>query len=80
MLFDDVKLLCYDINEIYGIVGIDFKKLFDVCEVIVCVVDDLLFDEFKCYFGEILVIGFVKIFGYFVGIVVNNGILFSEFV
>jgi 3-methylcrotonyl-CoA carboxylase beta subunit len=77
-LLDDVKPPRYDINEIYGIVGTDLKKPFDVREVIARVVDDSSFDEFKRYFGETLVTGFATIFGHPVGIVANNGILFSE--
>ena len=68
----------YDINEIYGIVGTDLKKPFDVREVIARIVDDSQFDEFKRYFGETLVTGFAEIYGHPVGIVANNGILFSE--
>mgnify|MGYP000011706068 FL=1 len=68
----------YDAKEIYGIVGTDLKKPFDVREVIARVVDDSSFDEFKQYFGETLVTGFAEIFGMPVGIVANNGILFSE--
>ena len=58
--------------------GTDLKKPFDVREVIARVVDDSSFDEFKRYFGETLVTGFATIFGHPVGIVANNGILFSE--
>lgn len=68
----------YDAKEIYGIVGTDLKKPFDVKEVIARLVDGSDFDEFKQYYGSTLVCGFSRIFGYPVGIVANNGILFSE--
>ncbi|MCH8538053.1 MAG: methylcrotonoyl-CoA carboxylase [Alkalimonas sp.] len=68
----------YDAKEIYGIVGTDLKKPFDVKEVIARLVDGSDFDEFKQYYGSTLVCGFARIFGYPVGIVANNGILFSE--
>lgn len=77
-LLEDVKPPRYAIEEIYGIVGTDLKKPFDVREIIARIVDDSSFDEFKQYFGDTLVCGFSKIFGMPVGIVANNGILFSE--
>jgi len=77
-ILQDVKPPRYNIREVYGIVGTDLKKPFDVREVIARVVDDSQFDEFKRYFGETLVTGFAQIYGHPVGIVANNGILFSE--
>lgn len=77
-IVDAVKPPRYAADEIYGIVGTDLKKPFDVKEVIARIVDDSSFDEFKQYFGETLVTGFAKIWGMPVGIVANNGILFSE--
>ncbi|MCG7568736.1 MULTISPECIES: carboxyl transferase domain-containing protein [Pseudoalteromonas] len=74
----EIKAPRYDIHELYGIVGTDLKKSFDVREVIARVVDDSSFDEFKRYFGETLVTGFAEIYGHPVGIVANNGVLFSE--
>ena len=68
----------YAAKEIYGIVGTDLKKPFDVKEVIARIVDGSEFDEFKQYYGSTLVCGFSRIFGYPVGIIANNGILFSE--
>lgn len=68
----------YDIEDIYGIVGTDLKKPFDVKEVIARVVDNSDFDEFKANYGTTLVCGFAHIYGYPVGIIANNGILFSE--
>lgn len=68
------------VDELYGIVGVNFKRSFDVWEVIVRIVDGSRFIEFKVFYGDILVIGFVWIFGYLVGIVGNNGVFFFEFV
>ncbi len=65
-------------RELYGIVGTDLKKPFDVKEVIARIVDDSQFDEFKALFGETLVCGFAHIHSMPIGIVANNGILFSE--
>jgi 3-methylcrotonyl-CoA carboxylase beta subunit len=68
----------YDAQEIYGVVGTDLKKPFDVREVIARIVDGSDFDEFKQLYGPTLVCGFARIFGNPIGIVANNGILFSE--
>jgi len=68
----------YSADEIYGIVGTDLRKQFDVREVIARLVDGSEFDEFKRYYGSTLVTGFARIHGYPVGIIANNGILFSE--
>ncbi|WP_425405191.1 carboxyl transferase domain-containing protein [Hwanghaeella sp.] len=68
----------YDPAEIYGVVPADTRKPFDVREVIARVVDGSEFDEFKHLYGTTLVCGFAHIWGYPVGIVANNGILFSE--
>lgn len=65
-------------DELYGIVGDNLKKNFDVREVIARVVDGSKFDEFKALYGDTLVTGFARIFGYPVGIIGNNGVLFSE--
>jgi len=67
-----------DPSELYGIVGTDLKKPYDVREVIGRIVDSSDFDEFKRYYGDTLVTGFAHIHGYPVGIVANNGVLFSE--
>ncbi|RUR31642.1 carboxyl transferase domain-containing protein [Vreelandella nanhaiensis] len=67
-----------DPAELYGIVGTDLKKPFDVREVIGRIVDGSNFDEFKRYYGDTLVTGFAHIHGHPVGIVANNGVLFSE--
>lgn len=74
----EVKPPRFDTKEIYGIVPADSKQTFDVKEIIARVVDDSDFDEFKPLYGTTLVCGFARIFGYPVGIVANNGILFGE--
>jgi 3-methylcrotonyl-CoA carboxylase beta subunit len=68
----------YAAHDIYGIVPDDPRKTYDVREVIARIVDGSEFDEFKRLYGETLVTGFARIWGYPVGIVANNGILFSE--
>jgi 3-methylcrotonyl-CoA carboxylase beta subunit len=68
----------YPGHEIYGVVPKDSRQPYDVREIIARVVDDSDFDEFKALFGTTLVCGFARIWGYPVGIVANNGILFSE--
>jgi len=68
----------YDPAEIYGIVSADPKKPYDVRQVIARLVDASEFDEFKPLYGQTLVTGFAHIWGYPVGILANNGILFSE--
>jgi 3-methylcrotonyl-CoA carboxylase beta subunit len=74
----EVKAPLYKAEEIYGIVPQDTRKPFDVREIIARLVDGSEFQEFKERFGTTLVTGFAKIHGYMVGIVANNGILFSE--
>lgn len=68
----------YATEEIYGIVPSDMRFQYDVREVIARLVDGSEFDEFKALFGSTLVCGFARVCGYPVGIVANNGILFSE--
>jgi len=68
----------YSIDELYGITTCDLRKPFDVKEVIARLVDGSEFDEFKALYGTTLVCGFAHLYGYPVGIVANNGILFSE--
>jgi 3-methylcrotonyl-CoA carboxylase beta subunit len=67
-----------DPNEIPGIVPTDYRKPYDVREVIARIVDGSEFDEFKALYGTTLICGFAHVFGYPVGILANNGILFSE--
>lgn len=68
----------YDTREIYGVIPKDSKKSYDVREVIARVVDGSEFHEFKALYGTTLICGFARIEGFNVGIVANNGILFSE--
>ena len=68
----------YDPRELYGILPIDLKKPVDSREVIARIVDGSLFHEFKERYAPTLVTGFARIMGYPVGILANNGVLFSE--
>ena len=68
----------YEPEELYGVIPTDARKPFDVREVIARIVDGSRFDEFKQLYGTTLVCGFAHLFGYPVGIIGNNGILFSE--
>ena len=68
----------YDINELDGVVSADLKRQYDVREVIARLVDASEFDEFKALYGTTLVSGFAHIHGIPIGILGNNGILFSE--
>jgi len=65
-------------EEIYGVVPVDGRKPFDVRDIIARIVDGSEFAEFKKLYGTTLVCGFAHIWGYPVGIIANNGILFSE--
>jgi 3-methylcrotonyl-CoA carboxylase beta subunit len=68
----------YDAEELYGVIPVSPRTPFDVREVIARVVDAAEFDEFKARYGATLVTGFAQIEGRSVGILANNGILFSE--
>ncbi len=68
----------YDPAEIYGIVSADSRKPYDVREVIARLVDGSRFDEFKERYGATLVTGFARLHGFLIGIIANNGVLFSE--
>jgi len=68
----------YDPREIYGVVNADVRKPYDVREVIARIVDGSRFDEFKRRYATTLVTGFARLHGFLVGIVANNGVLFSE--
>jgi 3-methylcrotonyl-CoA carboxylase beta subunit len=68
----------YAAEELYGVVPTDSKKPFDVREIIARLVDDSEFDEWKARYGTTLVTGFAHLWGMPVGIIANNGILFSE--
>ena len=65
-------------EELYGVIPADIRTPYDVREVIARIVDGSEFDEFKKLYGTTLVCGFAHLYGYPVGIVANNGILFSE--
>jgi len=68
----------YDPSDLYGIIPRDNRKSYDVREVIARLVDGSRFHEFKALYGTTLVCGFARLLGYPVGIIANNGILFSE--
>ena len=68
----------YDTSDIYGIVPADLKEQYDVKEVIARIVDNSELEEFKGKYGNTLVTGFAHIMGFPVGIIANNGVLFSE--
>jgi 3-methylcrotonyl-CoA carboxylase beta subunit len=67
-----------DAQELYGVINADPRKPYDVHEVVARIVDGSDFDEFKARYGTTLVTGFARIHGYPVGVVANNGVLFSE--
>ncbi len=68
----------HDPSELYGVVPVDYRRGYDVREVISRVVDGSRLHEFKPLYGETLVCGFARLMGHPVGILANNGILFSE--
>jgi 3-methylcrotonyl-CoA carboxylase beta subunit len=68
----------YDPKELSGIAGMNLRRQIPIHEVIARIVDGSVFSEFKPLYGPTLVTGFAKIYGHPVGIVANNGILFSE--
>ncbi len=68
----------YGAEEIYGVIPTDTRKPYDVREIIARVVDASQFDEFKARFGTTLICGFAHIHGMPIGIVANNGVLFSD--
>jgi 3-methylcrotonyl-CoA carboxylase beta subunit len=74
----EVREPLFSAEEIYGVVPVDGRKPFDVRDIIARIVDGSDFDEFKKLYGQTLVCGFAHIWGYPVGIIANNGILFSE--
>jgi acetyl-CoA carboxylase carboxyltransferase component len=69
---------CYDSDELYGIVPSEPRRSFEMREVIARIVDGSRFHEFKASYGATLICGFARIMGYPVGIIANNGVLFSE--
>ena len=68
----------YDPDELLGIGSIDVRKPFEVREIIARIVDDSHFEEFKANYGTTLVTGWAHLHGYPIGILGNNGILFSD--
>ena len=68
----------YDPREIYGIVNADTRQPYEVREIVARLVDGSRFDEFKERYGATLVTGFARLHGFLVGLVANNGVLFSE--
>jgi 3-methylcrotonyl-CoA carboxylase beta subunit len=78
MLLRDVVEPKYPAQELYGVIPVDTRKPFDVREVIARIVDGSVFQEFKARYGTTLVCGFAHLYGMPVGIIANNGILFSE--
>ncbi|MGN8111022.1 carboxyl transferase domain-containing protein [Paraburkholderia sp. 22098] len=78
LMLQEPKPPRYDVKSMYGVIPVDTRKPFDIREVIARIVDDSAFDEFKARYGTTLVCGFAHIWGHPVGIIANNGILFSE--
>ena len=76
--FEEPEEPAYDPKEIYGVLPRDVRKPYDVREVIARLADGSRFEEFKARYGTTLVCGFARLSGFLVGIVANNGILFSE--
>ncbi|HEY5900928.1 MAG TPA: carboxyl transferase domain-containing protein, partial [Anaerolineales bacterium] len=68
----------YSAEELYGILPASFREAYDVREIIARLVDGSKFREFKARYGTTLLCGFARIWGYPVGIIANNGVLFSE--
>jgi 3-methylcrotonyl-CoA carboxylase beta subunit len=74
----EVEPPAYDIGELYGVLSADDRIPFEAIEVIARLVDGSRFHEFKPDWGESIVTGFARIHGHLVGIIANNGIIFSE--
>ena len=74
----DVEPPAHDIGELYGVISADDRLPFDGIEVIARLVDGSRFHEFKPDWGESIVTGFARIHGHLVGVIANNGIIFSE--
>ncbi|MBI1774965.1 MAG: methylcrotonoyl-CoA carboxylase [Proteobacteria bacterium] len=78
LALDEPKEPLWDADELYGVLPPDRRTPYDVRDVIARIVDASELDEFKSLYGATLVCGFARIWGYPVGIIANNGILFSE--
>jgi len=74
----EVKEPAYPVDELYGLAPLDLKKPVDARELIARIVDGSSFQEFKERYAPTIVTGFAKIMGFPVGIIANNGIIFSE--
>jgi 3-methylcrotonyl-CoA carboxylase beta subunit len=74
----DTEEPAYDPRELYGVVNADVRKPYDVREVIARLVDGSRFDEFKERYAPTVVTGFARLHGFLIGIIANNGVLFSE--
>ncbi|GGZ24282.1 carboxyl transferase domain-containing protein [Asticcacaulis endophyticus] len=74
----EVQAPAYDLEELYGLIPADPKQPIDARELIGRIVDGSQFDEFKPLYGETLITGFAHLYGYPVGIIANNGVLFSQ--
>ncbi len=74
----EVEAPYYDPTELYGIIPDDIKKVFDMREVIARIVDGSLFHEYQPDYGTTLVCGYANIWGWKVGILANNGVLFND--
>ncbi len=74
----DVEPPAHDIGELYGVISADDRVPFEAIEIIARLVDGSRFHEFKPDWGESIVTGFARIHGHLVGIIANNGIIFSE--
>lgn len=72
------KAPLYPVEELNGLIPVDPKKSFNIREIIARIVDGSQMEEFKALYGTTLVCGFAHLFGYPVGIIANNGVLFSE--
>ena len=78
VLTREVRPPAYDPGEINGVLPSNARSVYDVREVIARVIDGSEFDEFKALYGTTLVCGYAHIYGHLVGIIANNGVLFSE--
>ena len=75
---EEFKSPRYNMEELYGVVDSDLTKPFDVREIIARIVDGSKFNEFKRKYGDTLVCGFAGLYGKTIGVIGNNGVLFSE--
>ncbi|MEM7331260.1 MAG: carboxyl transferase domain-containing protein, partial [Chloroflexota bacterium] len=74
----EIETPYYDPAELYGIIPDDIKKQFDMREIMARIVDGSRFHEFKPHYGTTLICGYSYIWGYKVGIIANNGVLFND--